>query len=222
MTSFFSASGKAIVLVINVSLLAWWRNGLKLVQLQRQSSFEFPALLASNSKEVTHSAWTWFTHGNKWYFTRSGCTREWLLPPAPAVEVIESVPCFRVSVFRLSVSLSFDVTEWHQITTVWQKRLWHIRGRCVNAAAFSLFMWQGGMVNFAGARNMDGGCLRNFLNFAQFRPGTPHPPPIINDWSLSWESTVLIQMTFNFTFMLPSAFELRALNDKEVTVKFVS
>ena len=30
-----------------------------------------------------------------------------------------------------------EVTEWRQITTVWQKRLWHIRGRCVNARAFS-------------------------------------------------------------------------------------
>ncbi len=30
-----------------------------------------------------------------------------------------------------------DITEWHQITTVWPKQLWHICGRCVNAGAFS-------------------------------------------------------------------------------------
>ena len=29
------------------------------------------------------------------------------------------------------------MTSWRQITSVWQKRLWHIRGRCINAGAFS-------------------------------------------------------------------------------------
>ncbi len=38
---------------------------------------------------------------------------------------------------QTSSMVKVDITEWHQIMTVWPKRLWHIRGRCVNAGAFS-------------------------------------------------------------------------------------
>ncbi len=53
---------------------------------------------------------------------------------------IESVPCFCPSVSQHSQSQTvWRMTSWRQIhvMSVWQKRLWHIRGRCVNAWAFS-------------------------------------------------------------------------------------
>ena len=67
------------------------------------------------------------------------------LPPTSAVEVIESVLCFQLWVFPSvcqfvsahDASWCHRMMSWRQITSVWQKRLWHIRGRCINAEVFS-------------------------------------------------------------------------------------
>ncbi len=37
------------------------------------------------------------------------------------------------------VMTSGNVTEWRQITSAWQKQLWHVRGRCFNTGVFSFW-----------------------------------------------------------------------------------
>ncbi len=65
-----------------------------------------------------------------------------LLPPASAVEVIESEPSFRLCGWTLSrpIRLTYDVT-WSRMTDFQVKRLENVqRGRCMNAQVFSFFL----------------------------------------------------------------------------------